>query len=112
MLGVKSPKHLYPENECAKLLVSSKRKEVSSLKEKLADRLRHATHAYLTEDAARHIARTEFADFEILILHSPHDGNPTVGKPGHGARMDYWIDEPGIVRSWERVLFEGLGRNA
>lgn len=81
-------------------------------RQKLRGKLDHATFAYLNEEAARNIARTEFADFEILIVHSPHDHNPMVGKPGHGARMDYWIDEPGIVRSWERVLFEGLGRNA
>jgi hypothetical protein len=84
---------------------------VSSLKEKtkeLSDRLRRETHAYLNEAAARNIARREFADFEILILHSPHDANPNI----RGHRMDYWIDEPGIIRSWERVLFEGLGKNA
>jgi hypothetical protein len=82
------------------------------LKEKtnaLRDRLRHATFAYLSEDAARNIARSEFADFEIMILHSPHDANPSV----KGFRMDYWIDEPDtMIRSWETELFSGLGRNA
>jgi hypothetical protein len=84
---------------------------VSYLKDKqkmLRDRLRHSTFAYLSEAAARDDARREFADFEIQILHSPHGANP--GPKGY--RMDFWIDEPGIVRSWERVLFEGLGKNA
>jgi hypothetical protein len=74
----------------------------------LSDRLRHSTFAYLTEDAARSDARREFAGFQIAIIHSPHESNP--GPAGH--RLDYWIDEPGIVRSWERVVFEGLGSKA
>lgn len=74
----------------------------------LRDRLRHATFAYLSEDAARNIARREFADFEIVILHSPHGSNPSV----KGHRMDYWIDEIGLVRTWETVLYSGLGKNA
>jgi hypothetical protein len=78
----------------------------------LHDRLRHATFAYLNEEAARHIARKEFADFEILILHSKHDANPTLNIRGQTFRLDYWIDEPGLIRSWETVLFEGLGKNA
>jgi hypothetical protein len=74
----------------------------------LSDRLRHATFAYLNEEAARKIARLDFADFEIVILHSPHQANPSV----KGYRMDYWIDEPGLVRSWETVLYQGEGKNA
>lgn len=74
----------------------------------LADRLRHATFAYLNEEAARNIARREFTDFNIVILYSPHSSNPSV----KGRRMDYWIDEPGLVRTWEKVLFEGKGRDA
>lgn len=75
----------------------------------LRDRLRHATFAYLTEEAARNIARSEFSDFNIMILHSPHGGNPSV----KGFRMDYWIDEPDtMIRSWETELYSGLGRNA
>lgn len=74
----------------------------------LRDRLRHSTFAYLTEEAARNDARREFADFEIIIIHSPNWHNPSV----KGHTMDYWIDEPGLVRSWERVLYSGKGRNA
>jgi hypothetical protein len=74
----------------------------------LGDRLRRGNFAYLTEEAARTIARQEFASDDILILHSPHYANPSI----KGHRMDYWIDEPGIIRSWERVLFQGQGKNA
>jgi hypothetical protein len=74
----------------------------------LKDRLRHASFAYLNEEAARNIARREFADFDIVIVHSPHDGNPSV----KGHRMDYWIDQPGLTRSWETVLYEGKGAKA
>lgn len=75
----------------------------------LRDMLRHASYAYLNEEAARNIARKEFADYDITIIHSPHGGNPIV----NGQRADYWIDEAGtVVRTWERVLFEGYGSEA
>lgn len=78
----------------------------------LRDRLRHATFAYLNEDAARDVARKEFADFDIIIVHSQHDANPTLTIKGKVFHLNYWIDEPGIVRSWETVVFAGLGRDA
>lgn len=78
----------------------------------LHDRLRHATFAFRNEEAARHIARTDFADLDIIIVHSKHDANPKHIIKGQVFRLDYWIDEPGIVRSWERVVYRGLGANA
>jgi hypothetical protein len=78
----------------------------------LRDRLRHATFAYLDEATARHVARSEFADYNIIIVHSRHDLNPKLYIKGKTFRLDYWIDEPGLVRSWETVLFDGQGKDA
>lgn len=60
--------------------------------------------AFVTEKAARDYASLEMRDRELSIVHSPHANN----KAG-----DYFIDAPGsMIRSFEQLLFEGLGRDA
>lgn len=68
--------------------------------------------AFLTEHGARYSARTKRADEKIVILHSPHDANPRDDERPDW-RADYFVLEAdAMVRSWERVLYEGLGRDA
>ena len=88
------------------------KKSELSKEEILYDRLMRGTYAYLNEKAVRQAARDSFADFYVIIVHSKHPANPRITFKGTSFSLDYWIDEPGIVRSWEKVLFEGYGRDA
>jgi hypothetical protein len=59
-----------------------------------------------TEADARKAARHYFANIEVLVIHSPHKDN----KLG-----DYWVEEAErstFVRSWEIVLYQGVGCRA
>lgn len=66
-----------------------------------------AKRQWKTEAEARAAAREYFHDADVLIIHSPHPEN----KLG-----DYWVeckvDLGGFVRSWEKVLFDGVGCDA
>lgn len=66
--------------------------------------------AFPTEEAAREYAREHHKTDEIMVLHSAHNFNP---KNENGERWDYFIEPSDtFVRSWEKVLFTGKGKNA
>ncbi len=68
---------------------------------KLADK-----RQWKTEEESRKAARTFFKYKHVSIVHSPHK----VNKLG-----DYWVEETEFatfVRSWEEIIFTGLGAKA
>lgn len=59
---------------------------------------------FLTEQEARQHA-AENLHGKIVIIHSPHKGN-TAGN-------EYYIEDPGtMIRSWEKVVYEGYATQA
>ena len=59
---------------------------------------------YATYTDAKLYARAHYPNERVTIIHSPHSSN---------TQGDFFIeDDYAFVRSWEKVCYKGLGKNA